>query len=196
MAFPVMPQRPTQREFLVVESSVEVRVWQDQRTLDLVPPLASGDQLGHLGSSYETQYKQESAICEMGFNGDLAQQQFWEAHVRFGSKADVTLLNFDVRFTPESGHSLRQSECPFWANSGRGNRADGCLFSGVKRTPQIGLFIPEDAIDIARGLSRREQSCCWCHAQCQRVPTTESRTSGTSNGQSLLRSFRNRVRSG
>jgi hypothetical protein len=25
------------------------------------------------------------------------------ANVRFGSKADVTLLNFDVRFTPESG---------------------------------------------------------------------------------------------
>jgi hypothetical protein len=53
MAFPVMPQRPTQREFLVAESSVEVRVWQDQRMLDLVPPLASGDQLRHLGSSYE-----------------------------------------------------------------------------------------------------------------------------------------------
>jgi hypothetical protein len=27
----------------------------------------------------------------------------WAADVRFGSKADVTLLNFDVRFTPESG---------------------------------------------------------------------------------------------
>jgi hypothetical protein len=80
-----MPQRPTQREFLVAESSVEVRAWQDQRTLDLVPPLASSDQFRHLGSSYETQYKQESAICEMGFNGNLAQQQFWEAHVRFGS---------------------------------------------------------------------------------------------------------------
>ena len=26
------------------------------------------------------------------------------ADVRFGSKADVTLSNFDVRFTPESGH--------------------------------------------------------------------------------------------
>jgi hypothetical protein len=26
------------------------------------------------------------------------------ADVRCGSKADVTLLNFDVRFTPESGH--------------------------------------------------------------------------------------------
>jgi hypothetical protein len=25
-------------------------------------------------------------------------------NVRFGSKADVTLLNLDVRFTPESGH--------------------------------------------------------------------------------------------
>jgi hypothetical protein len=24
--------------------------------------------------------------------------------VRFGSKADVTLLNYDVRFTPETGH--------------------------------------------------------------------------------------------
>jgi hypothetical protein len=29
--------------------------------------------------------------------------------VRFGSKADVTLLNFDVRFTPESGHSAARS---------------------------------------------------------------------------------------
>jgi hypothetical protein len=26
------------------------------------------------------------------------------AHVRFGSEADLTPLNFDVRFTPESGH--------------------------------------------------------------------------------------------
>jgi hypothetical protein len=29
--------------------------------------------------------------------------------VRFGSKADVTLLNFDVRFTAESGHSPTRS---------------------------------------------------------------------------------------
>jgi hypothetical protein len=32
-------------------------------------------------------------------------------HVCFGSKADVTLLNFDVRFTPESGHSPTRSGC-------------------------------------------------------------------------------------
>jgi hypothetical protein len=34
-----------------------------------------------------------------------ASQQILAADVRFGSKADVTLLNFDVRFAPESGHS-------------------------------------------------------------------------------------------
>jgi hypothetical protein len=32
----------------------------------------------------------------------------WAADVRFGSKADVTLLNFDVRFIPEIGHSSAQ----------------------------------------------------------------------------------------
>jgi hypothetical protein len=96
----------------------------------LVPPLASGDQLRHLGSSYELQFKQESAICEMGFNGDLAQQQFWEAHVRFGSKADVTLLSFDVRFTPESGHSPTGSGCLLWAKSGLMQRSKkGSLFN-------------------------------------------------------------------
>jgi hypothetical protein len=35
----------------------------------------------------------------------------------FGSKADVTLLNFDVRFTPESGHSPTRSGCLLWARS-------------------------------------------------------------------------------
>ena len=43
---------------------------------------------------------------------------------------------------------------------------------------------------------RREQSCCCCHAQCRRVPTMESRTSGTSIGRSLLHSIRNPGRSG
>jgi hypothetical protein len=37
---------------------------------------------------------------------------------RFGSKADVTLLNFDVRFTPESGHSPTRSGCLLWAKLG------------------------------------------------------------------------------
>jgi hypothetical protein len=54
----------------------------------------------------------------MAFNGDLAQQQFWEAHVRSGSKADVTPLNFDVRFTPNSGHSVAIFAHPLWAKLG------------------------------------------------------------------------------
>jgi hypothetical protein len=33
------------------------------------------------------------------------------------SKADVTLLNFDVRFTLNSGHPSTQSKCPLWAKS-------------------------------------------------------------------------------
>jgi hypothetical protein len=43
----------------------------------------------------------------MGFNGDLAQQQFWEAHVRFGSKADIRAVHRHVRFIPYSGHRPR-----------------------------------------------------------------------------------------
>ena len=34
-----------------------------------------------------------------------------------GSKADVTPLNFDVRFTPESGHSVAHEACPLGAKS-------------------------------------------------------------------------------
>jgi hypothetical protein len=36
-------------------------------------------------------------------------------HVRFGSKADIKARPFDVRFTLESGHRLRQSGCLLWA---------------------------------------------------------------------------------
>ena len=41
------------------------------------------------------------------------------SNVCFGSKADVTLLNFDVRFTPESGHGSAVIACPLWAMCGR-----------------------------------------------------------------------------
>ena len=37
----------------------------------------------------------------------------------FGSKADVTLLNFDVRFTSESGRSWTRLRCPLRANNRR-----------------------------------------------------------------------------
>jgi hypothetical protein len=49
--------------------------------------------------------QQGSAAGGMGVNLHFAWQHFIGSNVRFGSKPDVTLLNFDVRFTPESGHS-------------------------------------------------------------------------------------------
>jgi hypothetical protein len=36
-------------------------------------------------------------------NRQFALQKFWAAKVRFGSKADITALVINVRFTPESG---------------------------------------------------------------------------------------------
>jgi hypothetical protein len=39
---------------------------------------------------------------------DLAQMSVGQPNVRFGSEADVTSLNRDVRFTPESGHPAQQ----------------------------------------------------------------------------------------
>jgi hypothetical protein len=33
-----------------------------------------------------------------------ASQQIWITDVRFGSKADISVCPWDVRFTPESGH--------------------------------------------------------------------------------------------
>src|SRR5271154_7142185 len=34
---------------------------------------------------------------------------------RYGSLADIVTSPSNVRFTPECGHSFRQSECPLWA---------------------------------------------------------------------------------
>jgi hypothetical protein len=56
-----------------------------------------------------------------------------------GSKADVTLLNFNVRFTPESGHPMRHSECLLWAKSRHQPAFDwpfiACLWLG--REPRL-----------------------------------------------------------
>ena len=42
----------------------------------------------------------------MGFNDDVASQQFWEANVRFGPNADIGAGSGNVRFTPKSRHWL------------------------------------------------------------------------------------------
>jgi hypothetical protein len=46
-----------------------------------------------------------------------ASQQKRPTNVRFGSKADMTSLIHDVRFTPKSGHRRTTAECPLCAKS-------------------------------------------------------------------------------
>ena len=60
----------------------------------------------------------------MGFETPADREQCCSDRLNPQSKADVTLLDFDVRFTPESGHSLRPSECPLWAISALAAKGD------------------------------------------------------------------------
>ena len=53
------------------------------------------------------------------------------ADVRFGSKAEVKTLYFAVRFTPESGHRSRLSECLLCAKSGLMHRSKKKLFNHI-----------------------------------------------------------------
>jgi hypothetical protein len=54
-----------------------------------------------------TRLHQGFAPREMGFRGQFARQQTLAAHVRFGSKADITDGRSDVRFTPKADISRR-----------------------------------------------------------------------------------------
>jgi hypothetical protein len=62
--------------------------------------------------------QQGFGISGMGQRDPFATQQFLAAHVRFGSKADIALGPRHVRFTPESGHSLRRRRYLLSAKSG------------------------------------------------------------------------------
>ena len=70
----------------------------------------------------------------------------WSAegpNVGFGSEADVTLSNFDVRFTPESGHSPTRSGCLLWAISRQ----------SALRQINVGVTADRDRRGYSRGYS-------------------------------------------
>jgi ABC transporter substrate binding protein len=46
--------------------------------------------------TFKVGLQQGIASGEMGFKGQFARQQFWAAHVRFGSKADILTISRDV----------------------------------------------------------------------------------------------------
>src|SRR6516165_401858 len=64
-----------------------------------------------------------------GVQGQYAQQQSEDPHVRFGSKADIGASQNDVRFTPKSGHWLSVSGCPLCATSGLTHRSKIVTYS-------------------------------------------------------------------
>src|SRR5262249_54784766 len=92
----------------------------------------------------------ESRIGELGFNGDLAQQQFCEAHVRFGSKADISECPSDVCFTPNSGHWLSGSRCPLCAKSR--HQPTHSMTSSARTSNEGGMLSPR-AFAVVRFIS-------------------------------------------
>ena len=85
------------------------------RQIQLDAPRGLGENNGHRGQDYNS-----LALTNRGHSADFRPVLLCGdavENVRFGSKADMTLLNLDVRFTPESGHSLSAIGCLLWATS-------------------------------------------------------------------------------
>ena len=72
----------------------------------------------------------------------------------------LTLVIPADRFRTVAVESGVDDEAPPSAKIGSSRYSEFFNTIRNKRTPQISLFTSEDAIDMARGLSRREQSCC------------------------------------
>ena len=83
-----------------------------------------------------------------------------ESNVRFGSKADISAFNSNVRFTPNSGHSGRQSACPLCATSGHwcysitsSARESNC--GGTDRPSAFAVFrLMTSSIFVGRSMGR------------------------------------------
>ena len=62
--------------------------------------------------------------------------------VRFGSLADITASKLDVRFTPESGHSLASIACPLYVIKGIDDSAafQGAIITEPSHSTPLVLF--------------------------------------------------------
>src|SRR5262249_21241175 len=101
-----------------------------------------------------------------------------KSHVRFGS-ADILMLQHDVRFTAESGHSAVQMECPLWSaprwSCGKAGKAQIFLpiadLAGnpgliLTSPPNLGLrnladpgIVDDERVATSPGSG---DSLCWC----------------------------------
>ena len=93
--------------------------------------------------------------------GGLINRSGNDANVRSGSKADVTLLNFDVRFTPESGHSSALSRCPFRARTGlmHCSKPGYSITSSARAITEAGTVMPS-ALAVLRLILRWKRVGC------------------------------------
>jgi hypothetical protein len=60
-----------------------------------------------------------------------------QLNVRFGSKADMCSAKGHVRFTPESGHSQSEFQCPLSANSGCEKDLAWCVANPGERSGNL-----------------------------------------------------------
>src|SRR6266851_7201994 len=77
-------------------------------------------------------WRSPKSVREVGANNFYMRQRpetkgLSRRKVGFGSLADITPFNSDVRSTPESEHSSARAACPLSANSGH----HGCLAAGT-----------------------------------------------------------------
>jgi hypothetical protein len=82
------------------------------------------------------------------FNCHFAKQQFSEAHVRFGSEADIKTRLRDVRFAPESGHGARAK---------KGKLGDA-YFEVASGSIPLFLIVSEALAEARNSISRLEPS--------------------------------------
>jgi hypothetical protein len=86
-----------------------------------------------------------SVAGENGVRGSFCTAAILSRHVRFGSKADVTLLNFDVRFkprnvrfVPKADISHSRNSIPFFAANARKSTVGLCTYLAEQESVQRG----------------------------------------------------------
>jgi len=67
----------------------------------------------------------------------------------------VTLLNFDVRFTPESGHQSAVVKCPLWAKSGHSQCKKNSDLSRRQTTMKSATDLPNGDLQHLREMTLR-----------------------------------------
>jgi hypothetical protein len=97
----------------------------------------------------------DHARDRLGSEQLCASQQNRMPNVRFGSKADIASINWDVRFTPKSGHWFYVSGCPLCAKSRPSAMQQKDRYSITSSANSRRVYVSATLM-IGRGLSIRD----------------------------------------